>query len=771
MSVSSKHILLISYVFPPYYGIGGRRWAKHANGLTKLGYTVHVICAKNPFKKTSLWYDTVKNNPNIILYQLPAWYPKVLVDFEHNFFQKIIYKFWVTVLPFFTEGSFLDRTIFWKKPMLNKATQIIRKNKITHVICTGGPFGVMRFSTMLKQKFSNLFIINDLRDPWTWGPNWGFPSLSKKRMEHEQNMERETMEESDIISVPSDDMREYLKSKYPNYAQKFIRIPHFFDPEELKLIVNPKKESEIVRFIMYGNIYHNIEPFINKTIELFEKYGKKTSLDIYTDKFQYEEYFLKAGVDNVKFYSQIPAQELFSKFSDYDFVFLLNPKYNKDNISTKFYEIIYTKTPIFIFCDDGLGPRFLVENNLGIHSDLSNIDEKFNAVVNRESDFVFNSNYDISEYSIENVVKIIDTNLNLVPPVVNYSNLKNLLITFDYELFLGSKSGTAKNCIIEPTNNILELLNKYNIKKSLFFVDTIYLMQLVGITDDESAKEDYRLIFEQLVQVLRNGHYIFPHIHPHWVGATYNRESKQWTLKDLDKYRFHNVDSEEREQLFKISIDFIKEVQKKANIFYDIDSYRAGGWCIQPFADFKPFFERYNIKYDFSVLSNFKLLNDKFFYNFVNFPKEKIYKFDTEIEKADENGKFTEFSITNIAFSNKEKIRNKFFLKILYKLNYHSFGDGLAVTKPEEKTMLSDSFVKNSNENIEMTSIELLTIPKLKIYKKFTINNSYIHFITHPKMLDRHNIFCFEKYLKFLLKNFKTETDYKRILENVRAKQ
>ncbi|MBL7920227.1 MAG: hypothetical protein JNJ40_07915 [Bacteroidia bacterium] len=767
----SKNILLISYVFPPYYGIGGRRWAKHANGLTKLGYTVHVICAKNPFKKTSLWYDIVKNNPNIILHQLPAWYPKVLVNFEHNFFQKIIYKFWITVLPFFTKGSFLDRTIFWKRPMLKKATSIIRDNKITHVICTGGPFGVMRFSTMLKQKFGNLFIINDLRDPWTWGPNWGFPSLSKKRMAHEQNMERETMEESDIISVPSDDMRDFLRSKYPNCSHKFIRIPHFFDPEELKLNIQPKKETKNVRFIMYGNIYHNIEPYINKTIELFAKYKGHTSLDVYTDKFQYEKYFKQAGADNVNFYNQIPAKELFNKFSEYDFVFLLNPNYNKDNISTKFYEIIYTKTPIFIFCDDGLGPKFLVENNLGIHSDLSNIDKKFHDVINKRTNFIFNDNYNINEYSIDNVINIIDQKLHTTPVITKDSKLKNLLITFDYELFLGSKSGTAKNCIIEPTNSILDLLNKYNIKKSLFFVDTVYLMRLVGVTDDESAKDDYRLIFDQLIQVLKNGHFIFPHIHPHWLSATYNRESKQWTLKDLEKYRFHNITNEEREQLFKSSIDFIKEIQKSANVFYEIDSYRAGGWCIQPFADFKPFFEKYNIKYDFSVLSNFKLLNDKFFYNFVNFPKEKIYRFNSEIENTDENGKFTEFSITNVTYSNKEKVRSKLFLKVLYKLNYHSFGDGLAVIKPEEEeTIMSDSFISNSNENIEMTSIELLTMPKLKIYKNYTRNNSYIHFITHPKMLDKHNIFCFEKYLKFLLKNFKTETDYKQILKNVEAK-
>lgn len=759
-----KHILLISYVFPPHYGIGGRRWAKHANGLTKLGYTVHVICAKNPFKKTSLWYDVVKNNPNIVLYQLPTWYPKVLVDFEHSFFQKIMYKFWVSILPFFTKGSFLDRTIFWKRPMLKKASEIILKNNITHIICTGGPFGAMHFATILKKNFNSLFLINDLRDPWTWGPNWGFPGLSKKRMAHERDMERLTMEQSDIISVPSDDMREYLIAKYPHCANKFIRIPHFFDPSEIQIQDSRKQKSKITRFIMYGNIYHNIEPFINKTIQLFAKHVSEVSLDVYTDKSQFEKAFKAGGATNVKFYSQVPAKELFKKFSEYDFVFLLNPKYNKDNISTKFYEIIYAKTPIFIFCDNGLGPKFLVENNLGIHSDLANVEERFESIINRNSNFVFNNNYDISEYSIDNVVKLIDRKLHTNSFVTVNNTEKNILFTFDYELFLGSKSGTAKNCIIDPTNSILGLLKKYDIKKSLFFVDTVYLMKLAFLDEDMGAREDYKMIFEQLTEILRSGHYIFPHIHPHWLEANYNKGTKQWILKDLDKYRFHNISDEEKHLLFSTSVNFIRSIQEKANVFYDIDGYRAGGWCIQPFRDFKPFFEKYNIKYDFSVLSDFKLLNDKFFYNFSNFPKQKIYKFDSEIEQAIENGKFTEFSITNIQLTNKEKIQSKIFQKVLYRLNYQNFGDGLAVPKTEEKTMMSDSFIRKSNHNLEMTSIELLTIPKLKLYKSYTKKHSFIHFITHPKMLTKHNLYCFDRYLKFITKNYSLKTDYKKIV-------
>ncbi len=765
MPTGKKNILLISYVFPPHYGIGGRRWAKHAVELTKLGYTVHVIYAKNPFDKESLWTDMIVKNPDIVLHCVPSRYFKVLVDFNHSFFQKILYKLLILVLPLFTRGSYLDRSVFWKRTMLKKARAVISENNIEQVIATGGPFGVMYFTTLLKKHFKNIFILNDLRDPWTWGPNWGYPNLNPKRMAFEKRREYLMLKNSDMISVTSQHNIDYLKKNYPEFSDKYICIPHFFDQKEIA--VSKKTSSEKIRMILYGTVYQNLEEAVERFFSFMAKNTDKFELDIYSDNTHHLSYVKKYNAVNVRSFKQIEAKELFTKFQNYDFVFLFNPGYSRDNMSTKFYEIIYSRTPVILYSEEGYVTEFFEKNNLGFRINSENFEQKLLELYKNKSKYVYNYDYDVSEYTIDKTILKIDTILKKAGSseitLLNLAKQKQVLFTFDYELFLGSKSGTAKNCIIEPTNNILKVLGKYKIKKSLFFVDTVYLMRLMSVENDPGAEEDYELIFDQLVKILKDGHYIFPHIHPHWLEASYNKDSKQWILKDLDKYRFHNISNEERDLLFSMSINFIHEIQKKAGITYEIDAYRAGGWCIQPFSDFKPFFEKYNIKYDFSVLADFKLLNDKFYYNFLNFPKEKIYRFNSEIEKAEDNGKFTEFSITNISLSKSEKMKNKIFLKILYRLNYQNFGDGLAVMKPEEKTIMSDSFVRKSNYNIEMTSLELLTGPKLKLYRDFTDKHSYIHFITHPKMLTRHNLYCFERYLKFLTKRYALQTDYKNM--------
>jgi hypothetical protein len=746
-------------VFPPYYGIGGRRWARHASELTKLGYVVHVICAKNPFDDKSLWWDLVKDNPNIRIYELPRMYPKVLVKFEHHLFQKILYKFWVTLLPFVTKGSSLDRTIFWKWVMLRKAKKLIIKHQINHVICSGGPFGAMYQVTELRKWFNNLFILNDLRDPWTWGPNWGFPDLEPKRMAYELILEAKTMERSDIISIPNDEMKNYLMSHYPLHKNKFHIIPHFYDEEEL--CVTPKTKSETIRLVMYGNIYNGIEDLLTETAKTLAKHPT-ISLDIYTDK-KHHARVLKHYGGKVTFYDQVPAKELFEKFGQYDYVLLIHPKYGIHNIATKFFEIIYTRTPIVLLCDNGRGPQFLRENNLGLHADITKIEALFDKLATGNTDLNYNTSYDVSQYSIKKIAENISSLLDQSAPFQRHDSTKkaqkDILLTFDYELFLGARSGTVDNCMIRPTNQVIHLLEKQGIKKALFFVDTIYLMRLAG-RSEEPARKDYARIVEQLCFLLKKGHLIFPHIHPHWLDADYESSTNQWELRSVDKYRFHNIDEKTRNELFEFSITLIRRIQEEAQVFYDIAGYRAGGWCLQPFSDFSPLFKKHGIRYDFSVLKNFKNLSPDVFYNYTKMPRKAIYRFNDFVETEDLNGPFKEYSISYIEI--RHKLLHRLFSKYLAVRGISNLGDGVSVKKTEEQIMkdIDEGLTSDASGHMEMVSVELLKTTKLNAYKKLIHYNTYTHFISHPKMLSSHNLKSFDELLTHIQKSYHIQTDY-----------
>lgn len=759
-----KHILLVSYVFPPYYGIGGRRWAKHASELTKLGYVVHVICARNAFDEKSLWWDLVKDNPNIRIYQLPRRYPKVLVKFDHHFLQKILYKFWITVLPFLTKGSYLDRTIFWEKVMLRKARKLITEYSINHVICTGAPFGAMYQVTKLRKWFHDIFIMNDLRDPWTWGPNWGFANLPAERMKHELELELKVIEDSDIISMPGEEIKKHLWQKYPLHRNKFRIIPHFFDEEEL--CIKEKSKSETIRLIMYGNIYHGIENLIEKTSEILAQHKGRITLDVFTDKKKHEQVFREMGADNVRFFDQIPARDLFRKFSEYDYVLLIHPHYGINNISTKFFEIIYTRTPIILLCDDGLGPTFLRDNGLGVHANINTAYDLFDKLANNNLDFRYNHSYDISEYSLRNIARNISS---LLDASAGYETIKpgekirkKILLTFDYELFLGKRSGTVANCIIIPTNIIINLLEKHKITKAIFFIDTTYIKRLLELNTPE-AQRDYEKIEEQLCLLLQKGHLLFPHLHPHWIDALYLPDINQWDLKDTSRYRFHNIDPATKAELFDYSLSFIKKLQEKTKIHYPISGYRAGGWCLQPFSDFKPFFEKHNIHSDFSVLRNFSMFSEDVYYNYTGIPRKVIYSFEDNVETETPDGRFKEYSISYL--EPKNNYLNKILLKYLSLVGIKNYGDGLASLKSEERTIneTDNKIARQAENNYEMISIELLRLTKLKAYKKLIHDNSYTHFISHPKMLSSHNIRYFDKLLKHIQKHYQIETDFEKM--------
>jgi len=332
---------------------------------------------------------------------------------------------------------------------------------------------------------------------------------------------------------------------------------------------------------------------------------------------------------------------------------------------------------------------------------------------------------------------------------------KQLLITFDYELFLGKRSGTVQQCLIKPTQMVLEVLEKHSIKHALFFVDTTYLLKLKEQNNPKS-KEDLELVNGQLADILKRGHLVFPHLHPHWLDAKYLADVHQWDLSDITRYRLPVLDERLAQKLFGDSLDLISEVCRRANVNYSPDAYRAGGWCIQPFSYFEPLFLKFGIANDFSVLRGFKNSNSLCSYDFTEVPAADIYKFDREVSEKKEQGHFTEYTISSIGVKPLSKLLNKFLLKYLSLVKDLNFGNGIS------NNLSSD--VDDDGNKGEMVAIELLTLAKLKSYLDYFRKNNYMHFISHPKMLSRHNIKMFDKFLYSVTRNYSVTTNYKTMI-------
>ena len=99
----------------------------------------------------------------------------------------------------------------------------------------------------------------------------------------------------------------------------------------------------------------------------------------------------------------------------------------------------------------------------------------------------------------------------------------NITLTLDYELYFGKETGTVYKSIIKPTEKLLSVLDRYNIK-AVFFVDVGFIKRLDFFsTDHPELRKDYELITSQLNQLSRQGHDLQLHIHPHWENSFYKK--------------------------------------------------------------------------------------------------------------------------------------------------------------------------------------------------------------------------------------------------------
>ena len=70
--------------------------------------------------------------------------------------------------------------------------------------------------------------------------------------------------------------------------------------------------------------------------------------------------------------------------------------------------------------------------------------------------------------------------------------------------------------------------------------DTVYLLRMKELAKDHLIIEsNLETITTQLVQLVKNGHEIHPHIHPHWLDAEYDATLNQWNLEKKRYYTFY----------------------------------------------------------------------------------------------------------------------------------------------------------------------------------------------------------------------------------------
>lgn len=299
-----------------------------------------------------------------------------------------------------------------------------------------------------------------------------------------------------------------------------------------------------------------------------------------------------------------------------------------------------------------------------------------------------------------------------------------IYITLDYELFFGRISGSVEDCIIKPTQKLLEILDPHNIKLTLF-VDAGYLMALKRQEEEfPQLSEDYNTIAAQIDELYQKGHSIQLHIHPHWEDSYF--KNGKWEF-NTNRYKLTDFNNAEILDIVSTYHNCIKEITKKP-----CTAYRAGGWSAQPFTAIGAALESENIFTDSTVFPGGYYQSEQQLYDFTQVPMHAPrYNFHNNLTTPVAQGKFLELPIA------AHRVSPVFFWKFAYhkilkKPEHKAYGNGAAIAKQKD-----DVFRLLTRSSNSVVSIDGYKASYLKAafnrYNNAKSNPQDFVIIGHPK--------------------------------------
>ena len=215
----------------------------------------------------------------------------------------------------------------------------------------------------------------------------------------------------------------------------------------------------------------------------------------------------------------------------------------------------------------------------------------------------------------------------------------HLILGLDYELFLGARPGTVERCLLEPTDMIAGVMEKHGLRCTLF-VDATFLLQLQKLAGRYAkCAADLAIVEAQLRRLVKNGHDVQLHVHPHWEDCTF--DGSNWFPKTV-RYRLHDFDDAEVRRILHEGKALLANLAG-----CEIFAFRAGGWCLQPFPQIASALRDEGIWLDSTVFVGGQSEDRQRWYDFTSAPDRSCWRFGDDPNVEDQSGAFVEVPISS----------------------------------------------------------------------------------------------------------------------------
>ena len=216
----------------------------------------------------------------------------------------------------------------------------------------------------------------------------------------------------------------------------------------------------------------------------------------------------------------------------------------------------------------------------------------------------------------------------------------NIVVSLDYEIYFGKRSGSVERTLIEPTNALCDIAQRNGIVL-VFFVDVGYLLRLKQQARQHFAlKSDHDSVMRQLDTLVSAGHELHLHVHPHWEDSVWTDGG--WRF-DMQRYRLHDFSDPQIAEIISRYTQALRTIAGDRSAF----AFRAGGWSIQPFDRLREPLLKAGILIDSTVYANGRQDGDGQRYDFTQTPRVSRWRFEHDPLQIDPNGSFLEIPIAS----------------------------------------------------------------------------------------------------------------------------
>ena len=299
-----KHIILVSYYWPPAGGSGVQRWWFFTNELVKRGWTIDVITVQRPagIPIDSSFVDQA--HPNINTYPLSIWEPgKYLYSTTKPKTSNRLFSYFVRWIR--ANFFFPDARQFFIKPAIRLVKKRLAVQPTQWLITTGPPHSMHMVGRAIR-KSNDVQWLADFRDPWTqFYVNQELPMMSFVRKTHKR-IEQQVISTADhvVTTTPSlATLYSAVNSSVSCIYNGYERILEGTLSEEFSItytgVLKPNQHIKTLWSILY-QLSSRDEAFANHAhLHLYGVYENKQIPPEMENQVTFHGYHTKEVIDNI----------------------------------------------------------------------------------------------------------------------------------------------------------------------------------------------------------------------------------------------------------------------------------------------------------------------------------------------------------------------------------------------------------------------------------------------------------------------------------------